>query len=84
MNGKPLKTVDEFTYICSNISYPKRDVDKNIGKAKTAIYKLLIIWKPDLSDNIKWEFFQAVAMLVLLHGCTAWTLTKHFGKKKAK
>ena len=27
-------------------------------------------WKADLSDKIKQEFFSAVAMSVLLYGCT--------------
>ena len=39
------------------------------------------MWKFDLSDKIKWEYFKAVAMSVLLYGCTTWTLTKHQEKK---
>ena len=27
------------------------------------------------------QFFQAVVMLILLYGCTTWTLTKHMEKK---
>ena len=34
-----------------------------------------------LFDMIKREFFQMVAMLELLYGCTTWTLTKHLKKK---
>ena len=37
--------------------------------------------KSDLSDEIKWEFFQIVAMWVLLYGCTTWTLMKCQEKK---
>ena len=40
----------------------------------------IIIWKSDLSDEIKWEFFYTVAMSVLLYGFTTWTLTKHLEK----
>ena len=42
---------------------------------------LPIIRKSDLSDEIKREFFQALAMSVLLYSCTAWTLRKRFEKK---
>ena len=43
------------------------------GKAWTAIERLLIIWKSDISDE-KQEFLQAIAVLVLLHCCTTSTL----------
>ena len=35
----------------------------------------------DLSDKIKQEFFQPVAVLVLLYGYTTWTLMKRLEKK---
>ena len=50
-------------------------------KLWTAIDRLLAIWKSDLSDKIKQEFFQAVAMSILLYRCTRWTLMKHREKK---
>ena len=34
------------------------------------------------SDEIKWKFFQAVAVSVLQYGCTTCTLMKWLGKKK--
>ena len=42
---------------------------------------LSTIWESDLTDNIKREFFQAVAASVLLYGCTTWTLTKRLENK---
>ena len=51
------------------------------GSAWTVIDSLLIIWKSDLSDKIKWDFFQAVTVSVLLYGCTTWTLTKLIEEK---
>ena len=38
----------------------------HIGKAWTVIDMLTIIWKSDDSDKKKWEFFQTVAVSVLL------------------
>ena len=34
-----------------------------------------------LSDKIKLDVFEAVAVLVLLYGCTTWILTKRIQKK---
>ena len=51
-------------------------------EAWTAINRLLIIWKSDLSDKMKQEFFQIVAISVLLYGGTIWTLYETFEEKK--
>ena len=45
----------------------------------TAIYRLTAI--SDLSNKIERQFFQIVAVSVLLYGCTTWTLTKRLEKK---
>ena len=42
---------------------------------------LSIIWKSDLFDKIKQDFFRAVLMSILLYECTIWTLTKCIEKK---
>ena len=46
-----------------------------------SIDRLLVIWKSDLSDKSKHNFFQAVVASILLYGCTKWTLTKYIEKK---
>ena len=50
-------------------------------KALTAIDRLSVIWKSDLSDKIKHNFFQAAVMSIQLYGCNTWTLTKCIEKK---
>ena len=45
------------------------------------VYCLLIAWKSDLTDKMKRSFFQAAVTLILLYGCTTWTLTKRLEKK---
>ena len=50
-------------------------------KAWTAIDRLSIIWKSDLTDKMKRSFFHAAVVLILLYGCTTWTLTKRLEKK---
>ena len=52
-----------------------------LTKAWTAIDRLLIIWKSDLTDKMKRSFFQAAVVSILLCGCTTWTLTKRLEKK---
>ena len=57
------------------------DIDTRLTKAWTAINKLSIIWKSDLTDKMKRSFFQAAVASILLYGCTTWTLTKRLEKK---
>ena len=42
----------------------------------------LIIWKSDLFDKLKLNFFQAALVSILLDGFTSWTLTKSIEKKQ--
>ena len=34
-----------------------------------------------MTDKMKWSFFQAAIVSILLYGCTTWTLTKQIEKK---
>ena len=76
-----VKLVDKFTYLGSSVSSTEKDIDTWLTKAWTAIDKLSIIWKSDLTDKMKCSFFQAVVVSILLYGCTTWTLTKWLEKK---
>ena len=81
LNGSTLKLVDEFTYLGSSVSSTEIDIKTWLAKAWTAIDKLLVIWKLDLTDKRKHNFFQAAIVSILLYGCTSWTLTKWMEKK---
>ena len=76
-----LKLVDKFTYIGSSVSLTEKDIDTRPTKAWTAIDKLSIIWKSDLTDKMKHSFFQVAVVSILLYGCTTWMLTKRLEKK---
>ena len=76
-----LKLVDKFTYLGSCVSSTEKYIDTRLTKAWTAIAKLSIIWKSDLTDKMKRSFFQAAVVSTLLYGCTTWTLTKRLEKK---
>ena len=70
-----------FTYLGSNVSSTEKDIDTRLTKAWTAIDRLSIIWKSNLTDKLKRSFFQAAVVPILLYGCTTWTLTKRLEKK---
>ena len=81
LDRTPLKLVDKFTYLGSSVSSTEKDIDTRLTKAWTAIDRLSIIWKSDLTDKMKRSFCQAVVISILLYGCTTWTLTKRLEKK---
>ena len=70
-----------FTYLGSSVSSIETDINTWLAKAWTAINRLSVIRKSDPTDKIKCSFFPAVVVLILLYGCTTWTLTKRMEKK---
>ena len=81
LDGASLRLVDKFTYLGSNVSSTENDIDTRLTKAWTAIDRLSIIWKSDLTDEMERSFIQAAVVSILLYGCTTWTLTKRLEKK---
>ena len=81
LDGTSLKLVDKFTYQGSSVSSTEKDIDTRLMKAWSAIDRLSIIWKSNLTDKMKPSFFQAAVVSILLYGCTTWTLTKRLEKK---
>ena len=81
LDGTFLKLVDKFTYLGSSVSSSEKDIDTRLTKAWTAIDRLSIIWKSNLTDKMKLSFFQTAVVSILLYGCTTWMLTKRLEKK---
>ena len=81
LGGSSLKLVNKFTDLESSVSSTEKDIDTRLAKAWTAIDKLSVIWKSDLTDKMKCSFFQAAVVSILRYGCTTWTLTKRMEKK---
>ena len=50
LNGSSQKLVDKFTYLGSSASSTETDIDTRLAKARTAIDRLSITWKSDLTD----------------------------------
>ena len=81
LDGTSLKLVDKFTYLGSSVSSTEKYIDTRLTKAWTAIDRLSIIWKSDLTDKRKRSFFQAAVVSILLYWYTTCTLTKRLKKK---
>ena len=64
------KLVDKFTYLGSSVSSTEKDIGTRLTKAWTAINRLSVIWKSDLTDKMKCSFFHAAVVSILLYGCT--------------
>ena len=58
------------------MSSPEKNIDTWLTKVWTAIDRLSIIWKSDLTDKMKRSFFQAAVVSILLYGCTTKRLEK--------
>ena len=70
-----------FTYLGSIVLSTGTDIDTRLTKACTAINRLSVICKSDLTDKMKRSFFQAAIVSILLYRCTTWTLTERLEKK---
>ena len=81
LDGTSLKLADKFTYLGSSVSSTEKDIDTRLTKAWTAINKLSIIWKSELTDKMKRSFFQGAVVSILLYGFTTGTITKRMEKK---
>ena len=53
----------------SSVSSTETDIDTRLTKAWTAIDRILVIWKSDLTDKMKRSFFKAAIVSILLYGC---------------
>ena len=67
---KPLKLVYRFIYLGRNISSTESDMNIRQLLAWNAIDRLSIIWKSDLFDEMKQDFFESLAVSILLNGGT--------------
>ena len=50
--GNSLKLVDKFTYLRSSVSSTEKEIEVRLTKACTAINRLLVIWKSNLTDKM--------------------------------
>ena len=65
----------------SSVLSTEKDIDTWLTNTWTAIDKLSVIWKSDLTNKMKRSFFQTAVVSILQYGRTIWTLTKRLEKK---
>ena len=70
----------KFTYFGSSESSTEKDINTQLIKAWTAIDRLSVIWKSELSDKIKRNHFHVVVS-ILLYGCTTIDADKAYWEK---
>ena len=73
------KKLKLLVYLGNHVSSTESDF--NIHLALTAMNRLLIIWTSNRSNKIKQYFFTAVAVSILLYGCTTRTLIRRIEDK---
>ena len=79
--GNSIKSIEYFIYLGGESNSTEKDFKIRIAKAWAALNKMNSVWKSNLSDKLKREFFRATVEKVLLYGATAWTLTKYLESK---
>ena len=56
LKGSYLKLVDKFTYLGSSVISTETDINTRLAKVWTAIDRLSVIWKSDLTNKMKHSF----------------------------
>ena len=81
INAERIKLVDDFTYLGSSIASTEKDIDIRIAKAWSSLNKLTCIWKSNLSDELKRNFFRMTTGSASFYGSITWTFTKKLENK---
>ena len=72
-DGTQLEIIDDYNYIGAWVASAKRDIGIRRAKAWKALHNLKKVWKSNLANQMKHQFF--VATSVMLYGSEVWTLT---------
>ena len=67
LNGSSLLLVEKFTSLGSSISSTETDIGTRLSKAWTAIDRLSVIWKLDLTDKKNHSFFQVAYIYIYIY-----------------
>ena len=81
LNGETIVLENDFSYLGSFIASTEQDVNIRLGKAWAALNGMNNIWKSNLPDQLKRNFFRATVESVLVYGSISWTLTSALEKK---
>ena len=79
--GIPLKHVPDFKYLGSHIMTSAKDFRIRKALAWNACNKLDKLWKSNLPNTIKINFFRSTVEWILLYGSETWTLNSQLHKR---
>ena len=77
LNGSSLKLVDKSTYLGSSVSPTETDINTLLARTWTAIDRLSVIWKSDLTDKIK-PFTKTIQVRRTRHTGNCWRSRDEF------
>ena len=83
LNGESIDLENDLNYLGSFIASTctEQDVNIRLGKAWAALNGVNNIWKSNLPDQLKRNFFTATVESVLVYGSISWKLTSALEKK---
>ena len=74
--GIQIKRVNDFKYLGSYVSSTVQYVKIILAKSWAALNAMNNIWKSNLANNLKSNFFRDTVESVLVYGVITWTLNK--------
>ena len=87
INNKALDYVDKFTYLGSILSLhggSEEDIMSRLGKARSAFFRLLLLWKSNnYSSETKLRLYQNNVLSVLQYGSECWRMTERDSSRLA-
>ena len=81
LNRETIDLENDLNYLGSFIASTKKDDNIRLGEAWAALNGMNNIWKSNLPDQLKRNFFSATVEYVLVYGSISWTLTSALEKK---
>ena len=82
LNGGSLKLVSKFICLGSDVSSTENDINVRLAKAWTAIDRLSIKWKSNISDKIKRRIFSSSGCVDSTTGCNPEDLPEAMNDKE--
>ena len=76
-----LNKVKNYKSLGAHIESSIKDINNRISTTWSSMNKMYIIWKSNLTKEIKLRFFRAAVESILIYGSECWTLTKKMTAK---
>ena len=72
--NQPLKRVDDFKYLGSMMASSANGLKSRTAQAWKAYWKLIKIWRGNLSLKLKLQIYNAAVISILLYGSETWVI----------